>query len=78
MKFEAVNEVVRYEPKVDLNGEFASRDKKYGIAVITTIKDINQLHKSGRTVDYTIPGQQNRASQNKMDPSNVCLDQLGS
>jgi hypothetical protein len=38
MKLAAVNEVVRYELKVDLSGELASRAKKNGIAVIITVK----------------------------------------
>ena len=41
IKLEALNEVVRYELKVALSGELASRAKKNGIAVIVTIKDDN-------------------------------------
>lgn len=43
MKLAAVKLVVRYEANVECSGEVANRDKKNGMAVITTFRELDAI-----------------------------------
>lgn len=59
----------KYEVKVDCNGEPASRDKKYGVAVISAIEATTQSKVSYFAIIYNVPFHGSKTAE----PSIKCI-----